>query len=111
LVQLLINYGKLSGDLPILADIQTFTITCWAAEYIAKTCNGENMFEQVQAAKERLKGYANVTPLMTSRTLNRLIGAEVYFKCENFQMVGAFKFRGAFNSISQISVLPNGTCN
>ena len=61
------------------------------------------MFEQVQAAKERLKGYANVTPIMTSRTLNRLVGAEVYFKCENFQRIGAFKFRGAFNAISQLS--------
>jgi len=61
------------------------------------------MFEQVQAAKERLKGYANVTPIMTSRTLNRLVGAEVYFKCENLQRIGAFKFRGAFNSISQLS--------
>lgn len=61
------------------------------------------MFKRVQAAKERLKGYANVTPIMTSRTLNRLIGAEVYFKCENFQRIGAFKFRGAFNSISQLS--------
>jgi len=61
------------------------------------------MFEQVQAAKKRLKGYANVTPIMASRTLNRLVGAEVYFKCENFQRIGAFKFRGAFNSISQLS--------
>ncbi len=61
------------------------------------------MFEQVQAAKERLKGNANVTPIMTSRTLNRLVKAQVYFKCENFQRIGAFKFRGAFNSISQLS--------
>ena len=61
------------------------------------------MFEQVQAAKKRLKGYANVTPIMASRTLNRLVGAAVYFKCENFQRIGAFKFRGAFNSISQLS--------
>ena len=61
------------------------------------------MFKRIQAAKERLKGHANVTPIMTSRTLNRLVGAEVYFKCENFQRVGAFKFRGAFNSISQLS--------
>ena len=61
------------------------------------------MFEKVKAAKERLKGHANVTPIMVSRTLNRLVGAEVYFKCENFQKVGAFKFRGAFNSISQLS--------
>ena len=40
---------------------------------------------------------------MASRTLNRYVGAEVYFKCENFQRVGAFKFRGAFNAISQLS--------
>lgn len=61
------------------------------------------MFEQVQAAKKRLKNYAHVTPIMTSSTLNRLVGADVYFKCENFQRIGAFKFRGAFNSISQLS--------
>jgi threonine dehydratase len=61
------------------------------------------MFEQVLAAKERLRGYANITPVITSRTINRLVGAQVYFKCENFQRIGAFKFRGAFNSISQLS--------
>jgi threonine dehydratase len=61
------------------------------------------MFEQIQAAKERLRGHANVTPVMTSRTLNQWIGAEVYFKCENLQRIGAFKFRGAFNSISKLS--------
>ncbi|MBN2008276.1 threo-3-hydroxy-L-aspartate ammonia-lyase [candidate division KSB1 bacterium] len=61
------------------------------------------MFEKVLAAKQRLNGYANKTPVMTSRTLNRLVGAEVFCKCENFQRVGAFKFRGAFNSISQLS--------
>ncbi|MGA8180714.1 MAG: threo-3-hydroxy-L-aspartate ammonia-lyase [Desulfobacterales bacterium] len=61
------------------------------------------MFEQILAARERLKGHANETPIMTSRTLNRWINAEVYFKCENFQRIGAFKFRGAFNSISRLS--------
>jgi threonine dehydratase len=61
------------------------------------------MFDRIQNAKKRLKDYAHVTPIMTSRTLNRLVGAEVYCKCENFQKVGAFKFRGAFNSISQLS--------
>lgn len=61
------------------------------------------MFARVLAAKARVKGYANVTPIMVSRTLNRLVGAEVFFKCENFQKIGAFKFRGAFNSISQLS--------
>jgi threonine dehydratase len=40
---------------------------------------------------------------MASSTLNRMIGAEIYFKCENFQKIGAFKFRGAFNSISRLS--------
>jgi threo-3-hydroxy-L-aspartate ammonia-lyase len=61
------------------------------------------MYEHIQAAKERLKGHANVTPVMTSRTLNQWVGAEVYFKCENLQRIGAFKFRGAFNSISKLS--------
>lgn len=61
------------------------------------------MFQQILAAKERLKGHAHITPVMTSQTLNRKLGAEVYFKCENFQKVGAFKFRGAFNSVSQLS--------
>lgn len=61
------------------------------------------MFDQVLAAGERLKGHSNLTPVMTSRTLNRMVGADVFFKCENFQRIGAFKFRGAFNSISQLS--------
>ena len=61
------------------------------------------MFEQILAAKKRLDSYANKTPVLTSRTLNTLLGAEVFFKCENFQKVGAFKFRGAFNCISQLS--------
>jgi threonine dehydratase len=61
------------------------------------------MFDKVQAARERLKGQANVTPVMTSRTLNRLLGAEVFLKCENLQRGGAFKFRGAFNTMSQLS--------
>ncbi len=61
------------------------------------------MFKNIKAAQKRLKGYANLTPVMTSRTLNRMVKAEVYFKCENFQRIGAFKFRGAFNSISQLT--------
>ena len=61
------------------------------------------MFEHILAAKKRLKGHVNVTPVMTSRTLNRIVGADIYFKCENLQRIGAFKFRGAFNSISRLS--------
>src|ERR1700712_3211116 len=61
------------------------------------------MFERLIAARERLRGQAHVTPIMTSHTLNKLVGAEVFLKCENFQRIGAFKFRGAYNAISQLS--------
>ena len=65
--------------------------------------NADSMFELVQAAGKRLRGHAHNTPLMSSRTLNQILGAEVYLKCENFQRVGAFKFRGAYNAMSQLS--------
>lgn len=55
-----------------------------------------------QAAK-RIQGIANRTPVMTSRTLNARTGRKLYLKCENFQRVGAFKFRGAYNAVSQLS--------
>ncbi|UCH20487.1 MAG: threo-3-hydroxy-L-aspartate ammonia-lyase [Deltaproteobacteria bacterium] len=61
------------------------------------------MFERVKAARKRLMGQANITPIMTSRELNALVGAEVYLKCENFQRGGAFKFRGAYNAMVQLS--------
>lgn len=61
------------------------------------------MFELIKEAKERLAGHAHVTPVLTSRTLNRRLNCEVHFKCENFQRIGAFKFRGAFNAISKLS--------
>jgi threonine dehydratase len=61
------------------------------------------MFEQIQSAQKRLQGVAHVTPVMTSRTLDSLAGARVFLKCENFQRIGAFKFRGAFNAISRLS--------
>lgn len=61
------------------------------------------MFEKIKAAEQRIAGHTHRTPVMTSQTLNELVGAEVYFKCENFQKIGAFKFRGAFNSIVQLT--------
>ena len=61
------------------------------------------MFERIKAAQQQLRGHAHVTPVATSRTLNRRVGAEVFLKCENYQRVGAFKFRGAFNAISRLS--------
>jgi len=61
------------------------------------------MFDKVLAAQKTLEGHANITPVHTSRTLNEMVGARVFLKCENFQRIGAFKFRGAFNSISRLS--------
>ncbi len=61
------------------------------------------MFKQVLSAKKRIAPYAYNTPVMTSQTLNDLVGAEVFFKCENLQKMGAFKFRGALNAILQLT--------
>jgi threo-3-hydroxy-L-aspartate ammonia-lyase len=58
-------------------------------------------FDDIVAAVNRLKGVANKTPVMTSRNLSELCGVQVYLKCENFQRVGAFKFRGAYNCIAK----------
>ncbi|NRO95155.1 threo-3-hydroxy-L-aspartate ammonia-lyase [Paraburkholderia sp. NMBU_R16] len=60
-------------------------------------------YADVEAAASRIAGVAHRTPVQTSRTLNEMIGAEVFFKCENFQRMGAFKFRGAFNALSKFS--------
>ena len=57
----------------------------------------------VLEAAARLQGIANHTPIHTSRTLNAQTGQQIYLKCENFQRVGAFKFRGAYNAVSQLS--------
>jgi threonine dehydratase len=60
-------------------------------------------FEDVKDAAVQLQGFAHRTPVMTSHTLNEQVGAEVFLKCENLQRAGAFKFRGAYNSISRLS--------
>ena len=56
----------------------------------------------IAAAAERLAGQAQRTPVLTSRTVDERTGAQVFFKCENFQRMGAFKFRGAYNALSQL---------
>lgn len=61
------------------------------------------MFGLVQAAKKRLDGQAHVTPVMTSYTLDKRIDAAVFLKCENYQRSGAFKFRGAYNAMAQLT--------
>jgi len=57
----------------------------------------------IEAAAQRIKGHAHRTPVLTSSTIDRKTGGSVFFKCENFQRAGAFKFRGAFNALSKLS--------
>src|ERR1700741_3473252 len=58
--------------------------------------------EDVRQAAERLRPWAHVTPVLSSRTLDARCGGSVFLKCENFQKVGAFKFRGAMNAVLQL---------
>ncbi|MBL4742935.1 MAG: serine dehydratase [Idiomarina sp.] len=60
-------------------------------------------YKDVQAAAACIEPYIRRTPVMTSRTANESLGAELFFKCENFQRMGAFKFRGAMNALLQFS--------
>jgi threonine dehydratase len=60
-------------------------------------------FNDVTAAAGRLAGVAHRTPVLTSRTADAAAGAQLFFKCENFQRMGAFKFRGACNALAQFS--------
>jgi threonine dehydratase len=59
-------------------------------------------FDDIARAHERIRPQAKRTPVMTSATVDALTGASVFFKCENFQRMGAFKFRGAYNALSQL---------
>jgi threonine dehydratase len=60
-------------------------------------------YADIADAAERLAGHAHRTPALTSRTVNERTGAEVFFKCENLQRIGAFKFRGAYNAMSRLA--------
>jgi threonine dehydratase len=64
---------------------------------------GKNLYKNILHAHTTLQGIANHTPILTSRTLDKITCASVFLKCENFQRVGAFKFRGAYNAISRLS--------
>jgi threonine dehydratase len=76
-----------------------------AAGRILKTLEASSMSEyrDIEAAAERIKGVAHRTPVLTSRTADAQSGAQLFFKCENFQRMGAFKFRGAYNAIARFS--------
>ncbi len=60
-------------------------------------------YADIRGAAERLDGIAHRTPVVTSRTANERTGAQLFFKCENLQRMGAFKFRGAYNALSQFT--------
>lgn len=60
-------------------------------------------YEDVVAAAGRIEGHAHRTPVLTSRTANEELGAEIFFKAENMQRMGAFKFRGGFNALSRFN--------
>ncbi|MFH1009628.1 MAG: pyridoxal-phosphate dependent enzyme, partial [bacterium] len=59
--------------------------------------------EDIRKAAERIRPYAHRTPVLTCATLNERFGVRLFFKCENFQKVGAFKFRGACNAVFSLS--------
>jgi len=59
--------------------------------------------QDVRKAAERIKPYIHRTPVLSSKSINQLVGADIYFKCENFQKVGAFKYRGATNAVQSLS--------
>jgi threonine dehydratase len=60
-------------------------------------------FSEVEKAAARIKGVAHRTPVLTSRTADSMARAQLFFKCENFQRIGAFKFRGAYNALSKFT--------
>jgi threonine dehydratase len=60
-------------------------------------------FADIESAAGQIAGAAHTTPVATSRTVNRRTGAELFFKCENLQRAGAFKFRGAYNALSRLN--------
>lgn len=60
-------------------------------------------YDDVLRAAHHLAHHAHKTPVLQSRTLNERLGAQVFFKCENFQRIGAFKFRGGYNALASLS--------
>jgi threonine dehydratase len=60
-------------------------------------------YADIEAAAKRLNGVAHKTPVLTSKTVNERTNSQVFFKCENFQRTGSFKFRGAYNALAQLS--------
>ena len=60
-------------------------------------------YADILSARDRISGHVHRTPVLTSESINKIIGARLFFKCENFQKVGAFKFRGATNAVLKLT--------
>lgn len=69
----------------------------------SRTPSAGDIWKRIQKASALLAGVAHRTPVVTSRTLDQKTGSSVFLKCENFQRVGAFKFRGAYTAISRLT--------
>lgn len=69
-------------------------------------------FADIQKAHDRIRPYIHCTPVLSSQSINQIVGAHLFFKCENLQKVGAFKFRGACNSVFSLTPeeAKNGVC-
>jgi threonine dehydratase len=65
-------------------------------------------YADIEDAARRIDGVAHRTPVATSRTIDARVGARVFFKCENLQRAGAFKFRGAYNALSRLTAEERG---
>ncbi len=63
----------------------------------------EPSFPDIQNAHQRIKNFIHNTPIHTSSAINKITGSEIYFKCENFQKAGAFKYRGATNAVQNLN--------
>ena len=70
------------------------------------------IFSDIEKAHDRIRPFIHHTPVFSSQSINQIVGADLFFKCENFQKVGAFKFRGACNSVFSLSPeeAKNGVC-
>ena len=68
--------------------------------------------DNIIVAHRTVRQYAHRTPVLTSQSINKILGCEIFFKCENFQKVGAFKFRGASNAVFNLhdKLAQNGVC-
>ena len=60
-------------------------------------------FHDIQLAHQRIAAHIHRTPVLTSTGINAITGADIFFKCENFQKVGAFKYRGATNAVLSLA--------